>query len=436
MSSPDEGGRKVPRRRFVKLAGAFAIVAVAGTALGYAADVILKPVTDKKISDPGALTSTTTVSTSSPGATTTTLTVSTNQYTVQTGTASATTATAATSSTVTSATTQAPENTFSIFWITDTQFLSESNPALFRMTTDWIVNNWSAYNGKMVIHTGDLVQTGNQQVEWQNAHEAMSLLSDNGIPYTWCAGNHDDLVGDDTTSGWMGNLWTSAFNPLVAKSRVNALENTSWVGDYHSGMNTAVTFSANDVNFLIINVEWNGGPDVLGWVGSLLNDSTYADYRVIVAPHAYVDAFGSTSDARWGPMLADFRSGLTTLLDQHSSSVFLTLNGHFASDQGYNTTKPLNHRNLLMFDRQDCRDAPDSLTGRGVDDSDSTTPDSDKVGGATVTILTFDTVKNQVSVRTYDVYTGRWRNSPYEQYTFTMFTDPPGAQINKLPSPG
>src|SRR5208283_4403923 len=30
---------------------------------------------------------------------------------------------------------------FSIFWITDTQFLSESNPALFRMVTNWIVNN-------------------------------------------------------------------------------------------------------------------------------------------------------------------------------------------------------------------------------------------------------------------------------------------------------
>src|SRR5271170_7603140 len=30
------------------------------------------------------------------------------------------------------------KNSFSIFWITDTQFLSESNPALFRMATNWI----------------------------------------------------------------------------------------------------------------------------------------------------------------------------------------------------------------------------------------------------------------------------------------------------------
>jgi len=323
-----------------------------------------------------------------------------------------------------------------MFWITDTQFLSESNPALFRMTTNWIVNNWTAYNGKMVIHTGDLVETGNQQVEWKNAEDAMSLLLNNGIPYTWCAGNHDDLVGGDTTSGWMGNQWTSAFNPSAVKGRISALKNTGWAGDYHDGMNTAVTFSANDLNFLIINVEWNGGPDVLGWVASLLDDPAYADYYVIVAPHAYIDAFGSTNDARWGPTLNDFRTGMTALLNQHSPNVFLTLNGHFATDQGYDTPSPINHRNMLMFDRQDCRDAPDSLTGRGVEDSDSTTPDSEKVGGATVTILTFDTVKNQISVRTYNVYTGRWRNSPNEQYTFTMFTDQPGTTINKLPSPG
>jgi hypothetical protein len=287
----------------------------------------------------------------------------------------------------------------------------------------------------MVIHTGDLVETGNQEVEWKNAEAAMSLLLANGIPYTWCAGNHDDLVGGDTTSGWMGNQWTSAFNPSAVKSKINALKSASWAGDYHEGMNTAVTFSANDLNFLIINVEWNGGPDVLEWARSLLDAPTYADYRVIVTPHAYIDAFGSTNDARWGPTLNDFRSGMTTLLNEHSSNVFLTLNGHFSTDQGYNTPSPLNHRNMLMFDRQDCRDAPNSFAGRGVEDSDSTTPDSEKVGGATVTVLTFDTVKNQISVRTFDVYTGRWRTSPYEQYTFSMFTTEPGVVVHKPPNP-
>lgn len=322
-----------------------------------------------------------------------------------------------------SSTTQVPENSFSIFWITDTQFLSESNPGLFKMATNWIVNNWSSYNGKMVIHTGDIVQTGDQQVEWENANEAMNVLLNNGIPYTWCAGNHDDLVGDDPSSAWKGNLWASAFNPSVVESKVNGLGYTRWVGDFHDGMNTAVSFSASDLNFLVINIEWRGDPTVLSWAGSLLDDPAYSDYHVIIAPHAYIDASGSLNDPRWGPELADFVSGLKALLDKHSSRVFLTLNGHFATDQGYYTPSPVNNRNELMFDRQDCTDDPPPRKFPKADDTDST-PDTDKVGGSTVTILTFDKDKNQISVKTYDVYTGKWRDDAHEKYTITMFSTP------------
>ncbi len=108
-------------------------------------------------------------------------------------------------------------------------------------------------------------------------------------------------------------------------------------------------------------------------------------------------------------------------MDAHSTNVFLTLNGHFATDQGYNTPSPVSGRNELMFDRQDCTDAPDAPSGRGVDDSSSTVLDADKVGGATITILTFDTKMNEIGVKTYDVYTRKWRGDPDEQYRFNTF---------------
>ena len=317
---------------------------------------------------------------------------------------------------------QVPADSFSIFWITDTQFLSESNPSLFKKMTNWIVDNWSAYNGKLVVHTGDVVQIGADQPEWVNADEAMSVLLSNGIPYSWCAGNHDDLVQDDSSSGWNGNKWSSAFNPSIVKNAVNQLGYTSWVDDFHDGMNTAVSFTANGLNFLVVNVEWNGDSSVLEWVRGLLDDPTYSDYFVIVAPHAYIDAFGSLDDPRWSAELGDFIAGLTPILNGHSSNVFLTLNGHFATDCGYNTPAMINCRNQLMFDRQDCLDLPTSPTGRGVDESDSTTSDDEKVGGATVTILTFEPSNNQISVRTYDTYTDKWRDDPYEQYSIPLFS--------------
>jgi hypothetical protein len=313
-------------------------------------------------------------------------------------------------------------DTFSIFWITDTQFLSESNPGLYRMMTNWIAANWSAYNAKLVIHTGDVVQTGAHQVEWQNANDAMTVLSDNQIPYTWCAGNHDDLSGGDPTSGWMGNRWAPAFDPSTVQKMVNATGYANWVGDFHDGMNTALSFTANGLDFLVINLEWNAGVNSIAWAESILDDPAFAGHHVIIAPHAYIDAWGCTDDEPWGKTLAGFITNMTFLMDQHPN-VFLTLNGHFATDRGCNTAIS-EYRNSLMFDRQDCRDEPDSLTGQGEDDSDSTTPDTVKVGGATVTVLTFDTAANQVSVSTYDAFVGRWRDDENEKYSVTMLPVP------------
>jgi len=106
---------------------------------------------------------------------------------------------------------------------------------------------------------------------------------------------------------------------------------------------------------------------------------------------ANVNAFGLVPDSSNYIDLTNFVTGLTKLMDAHSSNVFLTLNGHYATDCGYNTPAPINNRNLLMFDRQDCTDNRGDPTGRGVDAVTSTTPDLTKTGGATVTILTFDT---------------------------------------------
>ena len=59
-------------------------------------------------------------------------------------------------------------------------------------------------------------------------------------------------------------------------------------------------------------------------------------------------------------------------MDAHSSNVFLTLNGHYATDCGYSTSAPINNQNLLMFDRQDCTDNEGDPTGgesTDIDDS-------------------------------------------------------------------
>jgi hypothetical protein len=447
VSGPDNEAR-VSRRRYLRWAGSVAAVGLATAVLG---DVAVRSVqgsqrtvtaTDYQVAtttetdirveiqtdtDTRSVTSTQTVTATQTIDETQTSTMTDIQTQVQTVTDQetdyiTTTLTQLSSSSSTPTMTTGP-NDFSIFWITDTQFLSETNPTLYTTMMNWIVENWSNYNGKMVIHSGDIVETGDQYQEWQNAHQAMSVLVQNGIPYTWCAGNHDDLVGSDSTSGWYGNIWAPAFDPSTVSGQLDQIGYTKWVDDYHDGMNTAVTFTAGGENFLVVSLEWNAQPDALQWAGSILDDPQYGDYRVIIVPHAYLNAFGQIPVTSAGTDLTDFITGLNSLLDAHPN-IFLNLNGHYASECGCNVASTSGGRNDLMFDRQDCQDNPEDPIGRGIDNVSSSTPDSSKVGGATVVILNFDMGSKQINVSTYDVYTGMWRNDSYENYSVPMFPVP------------
>jgi len=308
---------------------------------------------------------------------------------------------------------QPPATTFSIFWITDTQFLSDSNEGLFANTTGWIVNHWGQYDGRMVIHTGDIVETANVMGQWDNASKAMSVLLRNQIPYTWDAGNHDDLR--TRTPSWLGGSEPS-FNTTNVQAVVDRTGYAHWVSSFDGGMDTAVNFTGGNSGFLIVNIEFNGNAQVLNWVGGLLANSTYARDRVIIATHAYIDPNGLTYDPETYTstiILRNFTTALTSLMNRYSSRVFLTLNGHFGTDSGYHTPVPIKGRYDLLFNRQDCTDvvACYSTTNK--------TPDRAKVGASTVTILTFATQRNQLGVRSFDVFAGQYRNDPNDQYTLT-----------------
>ena len=455
MPPSTKSEKTASRRRFVKLAAAALTVGAVGVAsVGLGSAAARGLVRTPTITDSSAATSAVTDPTRTVTATQTTTqtvtetdnqtltstetdTVISNQTVTSTQTVTATATYVQTVDEVQSETETETQtvtaalypSTFSVFWITDTQFLSETNPAIYNSLTNWIVENWDTYNAKFVIHTGDIVQDGNVQAEWENADQAMGTLLENNIPYTWCAGNHDDLVGSDATSGWMGNVWTTAFDPSHVSNTMNAIPYTTWAGDYHDGMNTAATFTVQGLNFLVVNIEWNAQTDALQWVEDLLDNPAYANYYVIIAPHAYIDAFGATVLSSNNIDLTDFVTQLTEIMDNHSSNVFLTLNGHYATDCGFNTPSPINDRSELMFDRQDSTDLPGDPTGRGADPSTSTTPDSAKLGGSTVTILTFDVGNNEILVTTYDVSQDKWRSDAYEQYSVNLFTTPVTATI-------
>jgi len=264
----------------------------------------------------------------------------------------------------------AQETHFSLIWITDTQYLAENNPSYNDALSRWIITNNQTYNIKMVIHTGDLVNDEGNKTQWQNANQSMGILLDNGIPYTWCAGNHDY-----NGSIYIGNQY-AAFNPHIMANK------SYWLSSVDTGMSNAVFFNVSGREYLIISIAYNANDTTLTWANNILD--AYPQAYAIVVTHAYLDKQGRYTG--WGENLKD------TVLDKHAN-VFLTLSGHYYPTQGYRAKSGDRHE--LLFNQQDAYD---------------------KLGAASARVLTFDVGGDLIKVQTYSVLSGRFLEGPENSF--------------------
>ena len=277
---------------------------------------------------------------------------------------------------------------FSVIWITDTQYLSESRPTYYDSLCRWIANNAEKYKVKMVIHTGDIVEDEGNRTQWENANRSMSILLNAGIPYCWNAGNHDY-----NETCWIGNQYY-AFKPEVLATK------PYWVGDKLDGQNTAVQFSVDDWNFLVINVEYEASDEVLDWANSLLDE--YPESHAIVGAHVYLNTTGGYSGkGRDSPdWPTNFRNNM---LDTHGN-VFLTLSAHHYPTSG--SRAQVGGRHELMFNRQDT---------------------DGQMGAASLRKMSFDLVQGKIDVQTYLLYANYFLEDSNNQFTLTtnFYNDAP-----------
>jgi len=173
---------------------------------------------------------------------------------------------------------------FSIIVLPDTQYYSESYPAIFETQTQWIVNNKDALNIVYVAHVGDIVNKWDQQYQWDNAESAMMLLEDQfttslpfGIPYGVLPGNHDQP--------------TTLYNQYFG---INRFQGRSYYGGHYppgSNDNNFALFNASGMDFIIINLGNYPNSDVLDWADAKLKE--YSDRRAIVISHYLLDLNGT-----------------------------------------------------------------------------------------------------------------------------------------------
>ncbi len=163
----------------------------------------------------------------------------------------------------------APE--FTIIAMPDTQFYSESYPAIFTSQTQWIIDNKDARNIVFVTHEGDIVNQ-NTTIQWQRANTSMSML-DGVVPYGMGPGNHD--------------LPTTMFNQNFPYTRYQSQE---WYRGHYpttTNDNNFQVISAGGMKLLFVHLVYCPPADAVAWADSVYK--AHPDHIGFMTTHAYLN---------------------------------------------------------------------------------------------------------------------------------------------------
>jgi len=282
----------------------------------------------------------------------------------------------------------ATEN-FSIIALPDTQNYSTSYPAIFVNQTQWIVDSKDTLNTVYVAHEGDVVNNASSTSEWDNADDAMSLLENpvttglaDGIAYGIAPGNHDEP--------------TTNFNLYFGSSRFSG---KSYYGGHYGSNNdnSYMLFSAGEMNFIVVNLEWRPDSTIISWADGILQ--TYSNRRAIVVSH---EILGYSNDFTTSGQ--EIYNGL-----KGNPNLFLMLCGHNHTEGKRQDTYNGNTVNTLLADYQDRTNG----------------------GNGWLRIMEFSPDNNEIYVKTYSPWLDQWETDADSQFTlsYEMQPDPPSVDF-------
>lgn len=284
---------------------------------------------------------------------------------------------------------------FSVVVLPDTQYYSESYPAIFMGQTQWIVNNTANYNIQFVLGEGDIVNVADQPVQWQNADAAVKLLDGANMPYVLPVGNHDYDDGSPTARG------TTAFNSYFGPSRYAAY---SWyMGGYPSGTNDNfyAEFTVNGKQYLILALEFVPRDATLVWAKSILDANP--NMEIIVVTHSFTFTDGTRADQcnnnDLSPIGNNQGEDVWQKLLINYPNLSLVLNGHFIGNGSRRADLGINQNlvNEIFANYQNLAHGGDGW----------------------MRIMTFRPALNRIDVVTYSPYLKQYKTDNNNQFSIT-----------------
>lgn len=204
----------------------------------------------------------------------------------------------------------------------------QSDNNYYRMM-NWIAENIETENMKFCFQVGDLVDNGNDDVQWERARNGFDFW-DGDLPYSIVPGNHDY---DDNCSKTRDTEYMNAYFPVE-----DAMEFDEFGGVYEEGHieNAYYLFEAEGIKYVSIALEIFPRMEVIRWAGRICE--AFPERRVIITTHSYMTPDAIISDKK-GETYAfrnyvECQSGkeLYEGVVKRYKNVFMVLCGHCFTD--------------------------------------------------------------------------------------------------------
>jgi hypothetical protein len=238
-----------------------------------------------------------------------------------------------------SSTTEAQNADFSIIVLPDTQYYSESYPAILDSQVQWIVNNAAALNIQLVLGVGDIVNNGSSSTQWLTADAAYKKLDAAHVPYFAAIGNHD-YDGNNPRGRTSA---TVNFNRYFGPSRY---QNTPyWRGSYPTGSNENFYgfVTINGQSYLIVALEFYPRDASLSWAAQVIQNNPGAEAILITHSYEYFDntrvsACNSFNALYYGLGADNDGDAMWTKVVRQYKNISLVLSGHEVRGAGQDAT--------------------------------------------------------------------------------------------------
>ena len=303
---------------------------------------------------------------------------------------------------------QAQNGDFTVVVLPDTQYYSESYPAILNSQMQWIVNNAGAMNIQLVLGLGDIVNNGGSSTQWTTADAAYKKLDAAHIPYFAPLGNHD--YDANNPSGRTSA--TNNFNRYFGPSRYTNTTYWStpyWQGSYPTGSNENFygSVTINGQQYLIIALEFYPRDASLSWAAQVIQNNPGA--QVIITTHAYeyfdntrVSACNSFDAQYYGLGADNDGDAMWTKLVRQYNNISLVLSGHEVRGAGQDAT---GHRSDL------------GTNGNLVNQILSNYQNVTNGGNGYLRIMKFHPSSDTIDVLTYSPYLNSFLTDAGNQFT-------------------